>query len=167
MRSHLIKILESNVIEHFPQDLNYNAPLKIFSLAEVRAEEIETIYTKCQNAKKQQKLNQFQENYYSQQTKKRLNNNFLKISIASKECVQSVSDIYIEQIDKGSQNESYVENISHYEINMIDNNLCSSNKQEKIIIQSTNEKNKNKYSEYNNSNVKILKSILMKMNDIK
>jgi len=28
MRSHLIKILESNVIEHFPQDLNYNAPLK-------------------------------------------------------------------------------------------------------------------------------------------
>jgi len=60
---------------------------------------------------------------------------------ASKECVQSISDIYIEQIDKGSQNELYIENISHYEINIeIDNNLCSSNKQEKIIIQSTNKK---------------------------
>jgi len=125
----------------------------VFPLAEVRAEEIETIHTKCQNEKKQ-KLNQFQENYYSQQTKERLNNNFSKMSIASKECVQSVSDIYIERIDKGSQNKLYVENISHYEINMIDNNLCSSNKQEKIIIQSTNENNKNKYLEYINSNVK-------------
>jgi len=34
---------------------------------------------------------------------------------ASKECVQSISDIYIEQIDKGSQNELYVENIPHYD----------------------------------------------------
>jgi len=49
----------------------------------------------------------------------------------------------------------YIENISHYEINIeIDNNLCNSNKQEKIIIQSTNKKNKNKYPEYINSNVK-------------
>jgi len=52
MRSHLIKILESNVIEHFPQDLNYNAPLKILPLAEERAEEIETIHIKRQNEKK-------------------------------------------------------------------------------------------------------------------
>jgi len=32
----------------------------------------------------------------------------------------------------------YIENISHYEINMIDNNLCSSNKQEKIITSKKN-----------------------------
>jgi len=61
---------------------------------------------------------------------------------------------FIEQVDKRSQNRSYIENISHYEIIMIDNNLCSRNKQEKIIIQSTNKKNKNKYSEYISSNVK-------------
>jgi len=66
----------------------------------------------------------------------------------------TVSNIYIEQIDKGSQNKLYVENIYYYEINMIDNNLCSSNKQEKIIIQSKNKKNKNKYPEYINFNVK-------------
>jgi len=68
---------------------------------------------------------------------------------ASKECVQS------KQIYKRSQNELYIENISHYEINIeIDNSLCSSNKQEKIIIHSINKKNKNKYPEYINSNVK-------------
>jgi len=80
----------------------------VLPLAEVRAEEIETIHTKCQREKKQQKLNQFQKNFF-QQTKERLNNNFSKMQSASKECVQSISDIYIEQIDKGSQNESYVE----------------------------------------------------------
>jgi len=74
---------------------------------------------------------------------------------ASKECVQSISDIYIEQIDKGSKNELYIKNIFHYEINIeIDNNLCSSNK-EKIIIQNTNKKNKNKYIQ----NILILKII--------
>ncbi|XP_036140365.1 uncharacterized protein LOC118644830 [Monomorium pharaonis] len=38
MRPHLLKILESNVIEHFPQDLNY-VPQKVLPLAVIRARE--------------------------------------------------------------------------------------------------------------------------------
>ncbi|XP_036140389.1 uncharacterized protein LOC118644843 [Monomorium pharaonis] len=37
MRSHLLKIFESNVIEHFPQDLNYGVPQKILPLAVIKA----------------------------------------------------------------------------------------------------------------------------------
>jgi len=73
MRPHLIKILESNVIEHFPQNSKY-APLKNLSLKVIRSEKIKAIDTNCQYEKEQQ--NQFQENYNSQQIEKKCNNDF-------------------------------------------------------------------------------------------
>jgi len=42
MRSHLIKILETNIIEHFPQDPQYVAQ-KVFPLAVVKVREAEAI----------------------------------------------------------------------------------------------------------------------------
>jgi hypothetical protein len=39
MRSHLIQIFESNMIEHFPQDLNYDASQKVFPLAIIQKRE--------------------------------------------------------------------------------------------------------------------------------
>jgi len=100
----------------------------VLPLAKVRAEEIDTYkISKGEKTAEIKPISKNQKNY-SQQTKEGLNNNFSKMQSASKECVQSISDssdIYIEQIDKGSQNELYVENICHYEINIeIDNNLC-------------------------------------------
>jgi len=60
MRSHLIKIFESNIIEHFPQNLKYGVPQKMFPLAVIRAKESEAvrIRTKRQYENKQQKSNQ-------------------------------------------------------------------------------------------------------------
>lgn len=42
MRSHLIKIFESNMIEHFPQDPQY-VPQKVLPLAVIKAREDEAI----------------------------------------------------------------------------------------------------------------------------
>ncbi|KYN08276.1 hypothetical protein ALC62_00741 [Cyphomyrmex costatus] len=77
MRSHLIKILETNVIEHFPQDPQ-NVQ-KVFPLAVIKAREIEA-NRKCmmrQYEKKEQKLSQLKkcDNYI---TKKEFYKNYTK-----------------------------------------------------------------------------------------
>jgi len=135
MRSHLIKIFESNVIEHFPQDLKYGVPQKIFPLAVIRAKEAEAvrIRTKRQYENKQQKSNQ-QRDYDSQQTKKELNNFLLSIS---KRYVQSVMND-IEQFNEQFQNESFIENIA-----------CEINNKEKnnMKIHNINKDVENKYAD--------------------
>jgi len=46
MRSHLIIIFESNVIEHFPQDLNCGTSQKLFPLeAEIKIKDAKAVYT--------------------------------------------------------------------------------------------------------------------------
>ena len=42
MRLHLLKIFETNVIEHFPQDLQYISQ-KVFPLTVIKAREAEAI----------------------------------------------------------------------------------------------------------------------------
>jgi len=64
MRSHLIKILETNVIEHFP--LEYGIAQKILLLAVIKAKEAEAIYIIRWYEMEQQKLNQlrkYRDNY--------------------------------------------------------------------------------------------------------
>jgi len=50
MRSHLLKIFETNVIEHFPQDLQYSVSQKIFSLGIIRAKEAEALAKRIEYA---------------------------------------------------------------------------------------------------------------------
>ncbi|XP_067213884.1 serine/threonine-protein kinase 10-like [Linepithema humile] len=64
MRSHLIKIFESNVIEHFPQDLNNNTLQKVLPLAIIKKREASATRArmKRQKEKEQQKANRLQKN---------------------------------------------------------------------------------------------------------
>jgi len=76
MRSHLIKILETNVIEHFPQDPQYGYVQKVLPLAVIRAKEAEAIriHTMRQHETEQQKSNRLKklrDTYVT--TKKQLN----------------------------------------------------------------------------------------------
>jgi len=59
MRSHLIKILETSVIKHFPQDPQYGYVQKILPLAVIKAKEAEAIrmHTMRQHETEQQKSN--------------------------------------------------------------------------------------------------------------
>ena len=91
MRSHLIKIFESNVIEHFLQDLKYGVFQKVLPLAVIRAREANSFRkrTNRRYEKKQQKSSNKQKDYESQQTKKELNNN--SFTSTSEKYVQSVT----------------------------------------------------------------------------
>jgi len=62
MRSHLIKIFESNIIEHFPQDLNYGAPQKVFPFAMIKKREADANRKRIirQKETKQEKANRLQ-----------------------------------------------------------------------------------------------------------
>jgi hypothetical protein len=64
MRFHLIQIFESNMIEHFPQDLNYSAPQKVFPLAIIQKREAVATQVRMMRQKKteQQKVNRLQKN---------------------------------------------------------------------------------------------------------
>jgi len=59
MRSHLIKVFETNVIEHFPQYLQYGVTQKVLPLAVINAREVEAIRIRMirQHETEQQKLN--------------------------------------------------------------------------------------------------------------
>jgi len=68
MHSHLIKIFESNIIEHFPQDLNYGAPQKVFfamtkKLKQLVNDMIRQIETKQEKANRLQKIADLKKNY--------------------------------------------------------------------------------------------------------
>jgi len=71
MRSHLIKILETNVIEHFPQDKQYSVTQKVLPLAVINAREAEVIRI-CQHETEQQKLNRLGKCLNIYHTKKEL-----------------------------------------------------------------------------------------------
>ncbi|KAK0157034.1 hypothetical protein PV328_011985 [Microctonus aethiopoides] len=49
MRSHLLKIFKSKVIEHFPQDLKYGPPHKVLPLASIRVREAEATLLETNN----------------------------------------------------------------------------------------------------------------------
>jgi len=80
MRSHLLKILETNVIEHFPQDTQYGMIQKVLPLTVIKAREAEALNKriKSQYEKEQQKLSRLKKRrdlYWSQKnsSKKELN----------------------------------------------------------------------------------------------
>jgi len=81
MRSHLIKIFETNIIEHFPQDPQYVLQ-KVLPLAVIRAREVEAIRIRsireCET--EQQKLNRLEKIRNTYRYKKELNNNQLQLS---------------------------------------------------------------------------------------
>lgn len=56
MCSHLLKILESNVIEHFLQNLNNGVPQKVLSLAVIKAKEAESARTRRISATREKYL---------------------------------------------------------------------------------------------------------------
>ncbi|XP_067216884.1 uncharacterized protein [Linepithema humile] len=80
MRSHLIKIFESNVIEHFPQDLNYNVPQKVFSLALIKRREAEATRLRVirQKETEQEKANRLQKNCEFKKELRKKNKNIHK-----------------------------------------------------------------------------------------
>jgi len=74
MRSHLIRILETNVIEHFSQDLQYGVTQKVFPLAVINAREAEALRIRMirQHETEQQKLNRLGKCLNIYHTKKEL-----------------------------------------------------------------------------------------------
>jgi len=80
MRSHLIKIFESNIIEHFPQDPQY-VPQKVLPLAVIKAREAKAIRIRTirQCETKQQKLNCLKRKRLNYELKKELSNNELQL----------------------------------------------------------------------------------------
>jgi len=74
MRSHLIQILETNVIEHFPQDLQYGVTQKVLPLAVINAREADAIRVRMirQHETEQQKLNRLGKCLNIYHTKKEL-----------------------------------------------------------------------------------------------
>jgi len=75
MRSHLIKILETNVIEHFPQD-SQNVVQKVLPLAVIKVREAEAIRIRMirQSQTDQQKSNRLKKRRDNYASKKEFNN---------------------------------------------------------------------------------------------
>jgi len=156
MRSHLVKMFETNVIEHFPQDLNFGVLQKVLSLREIRAKEAKAtrIRTIRQHKMEQLKSNLLPKNCDFYISNKGINNNFLKTQSILKGNIQLITnDINIEQINKWSQSEFYVEDITDYK----SNDLYNDNNQDKVYnydIKDYKNKNANKYLQYEHSKVK-------------
>ncbi|KAL6265739.1 hypothetical protein P5V15_002543 [Pogonomyrmex californicus] len=101
MRLHLLKILETNIIEHFPQD-SHNAVIKVLPLAVIKDREARAAYMRsirqsekkyitkdkeCLESKRAKKRRQFNENLENNRTKKRcLYNKNLIDNRAKKRC---------------------------------------------------------------------------------
>lgn len=87
MRSHLIKIFELNIIEHFPQDSRY-VPQKVLPLAIVKFREIEAARARSirQYETEQQKENRLKKFADIRRSKKELTNNCMKTQSLSIKC---------------------------------------------------------------------------------
>ncbi|XP_029680041.1 uncharacterized protein LOC115245732, partial [Formica exsecta] len=105
MPLHLVKIFESNVIEHFPQDSQYGAPQKVLPLTVIKVREAEAVRIRTirQCTTMQQRLNRLEKIHDIDQSKEELNNNQLQISTENvlKQFVKTTNDIY-EETDKYS-----------------------------------------------------------------
>jgi len=140
MRSHLIKIFESSVIELLSSRLKIWCATENISISSNKSKrgrsDSYTYKINRQYENKQQKSNQ-QRNYESQQTKKELNTFlFIEAHIEVK-YVQSVMND-IEQFNEQFQNESFNENI-----------VCEINNKEKnnVKVHNINKDVENKYTD--------------------
>ncbi|XP_011349057.2 eukaryotic translation initiation factor 3 subunit A-like [Ooceraea biroi] len=106
MRLHLIKIFETNIIEHFPQDLNYDVPQKVLPLAVVRARQVEAarIRIKRQYEKEYDILNQVKEAQNSQQCMHNLEKNHAKRNKQRRRYEQELENNRAEQRRRYEQN---------------------------------------------------------------
>jgi len=77
MRPYLIKIFESNVIEHFPQDLNCGIPQEVLPLAKIRAKDAIHI-PQCEIKQSKLSLSLLQKNCNFHKFNEEINNNFFK-----------------------------------------------------------------------------------------
>lgn len=132
MRQHLIKTFESNVIEHFPQDLKYGVPEKELSLLAKKIKDVR-IHRKYVNEKSQSKY--LDKNFNLHHSKERLNNFSQTVNLLN-ENVYSITTT-IKQVNNEYENELYSKNIINFEKN-ITNNLRSDNKQTKVNIHDIN-----------------------------
>jgi len=157
MRTHLIKIFESNVIEHFPQDSRYSAQT-VLPLAVVKAREAEAIriHMLRQHETKQQKLNRLKK-VYNTRSKKELSNNQLSTNSTSKEIIKTTNKIeetndvkeFIKTINDLEETNDTKEFIKTIFIKTI-HNLEETNNI-KILVKTTNNIEEiDKYSQNNN-----------------
>jgi len=121
MRSHLIKIFETNVIEHFPQDPQY-ALQKVLPLAVVKARKFAALRIRSirQCETEQQKLNRLEKICNTYRYKKELNNNQLQLSTENvlKEIKETTNKSY--KKTECSLNKIYIKNNIDCEINSND-----------------------------------------------
>lgn len=100
MRSHLIKIFESNTIEHFPQDPSHSTFQEVFPLAIVRRREYDAGRMRAmrKNKMNKDKLKEIDKTYNISNIK--VDNNQQDILIQSKEATEN----YVTEEVKFSQN---------------------------------------------------------------
>lgn len=102
MRSHLIKIFECNVIEHFPQDPSYGISQKVLPLSVVRQREFDAACKRAiksgKNEGKKPKMNEVSKTFDIRQLKKE--NNQVRILLKSK---KEIVDNVIVEVKEFSQ----------------------------------------------------------------
>jgi len=106
MRLHLIQIFESNVIEHFPQDLQCHVIQKVLPLAVVRAKELDATKKriKRQYEKKHlQKLNNINKNKQCQQEDNVHNNDQVNYAQNLKRCAIKRCQNHEDEKNKGAE----------------------------------------------------------------
>ncbi|KYM98806.1 hypothetical protein ALC62_10474 [Cyphomyrmex costatus] len=88
MRSHLLKIFETNIVEHFPQDSQYGVPQKVLPLVVIKAREAEALAKriKRQNETEQQKLSRLKK----RRENNRAEQNKFKSSLVKKNIAQNI-----------------------------------------------------------------------------
>jgi len=123
MRSHLIKILETNIIEHFPQDPQYVAqkvlPLAVIKIKEAEAIRIRMIRQSETDQQKSSRLKKRRDNY----AKKEFNKTQLTLQSTTKEMLpQNISNKI-----QFTQNEIIKELVNNIQIKQNNNNKCSKN----------------------------------------
>jgi len=133
MRSHLIKILETNIIEHFPQNPQYVAQ-KVLPLAVIKVREAEAIRKRMirQSETDQQKSNRLKKYRDNYSRKKEFNKTQLTLQSATKEIqLSQQNDLNkIQLIQSGSQ--KIMEELISIKIEYNNKSECLQNKNQQL-----------------------------------